>query len=154
MLKQGRMLKTQDFSRFSELWISGLMWCCLLANYTALICFRLTVSLCWATRRRPHNDQDWVGKDWNQEAGVLTLSSLTSYAKTQQELNLRRHDQIGFQHLPLLNIKWSNFSQDGKMDKITKWQSSTPRHPPRTKAFLVLCWKQRDKIHFVWVGRS
>ena len=28
-----------------------------------------------------------------------------SYAKTQQELNLRRHDQIGFQHLPLLNIK-------------------------------------------------
>ena len=45
------------FQRISELWISWLMWCCLLANYTALICFRLTVSFCWATRRRPHKDQ-------------------------------------------------------------------------------------------------
>ena len=57
MLKQGWVLKTQDFSEFSELWISWLMWCCLLANYLALICFRLTVSFCWATRRRPHKDQ-------------------------------------------------------------------------------------------------
>ena len=57
MLKQGWVLKTEDFSEFSELWISWLMWCCLLANYTALICFRLTVSFCWATRRRPHKNQ-------------------------------------------------------------------------------------------------
>ena len=57
MLKQGWMLKSQDFGQFSELWISGLTWCCLLANYTALICFRLTVSFCWATRRRPHKNQ-------------------------------------------------------------------------------------------------
>ena len=123
MLKQGWMLKSQDFGQFSELWISGLTWCCLLANYTALVCFRLTVSLCWATRRRPHNDQDWVGKDWNQEAGVLTLSSLTSNAKTQQELNLRRHELIGFQHLP-----WKRYNRIRKQissevtpHRLAKW---------------------------------
>ena len=33
------------------------MWRSLLANYTVLICFRLTVSFCWATRRRSHKDQ-------------------------------------------------------------------------------------------------
>ena len=33
------------------------MWRSLLANYTVLICFRLTVSLCWATQRWPHKDE-------------------------------------------------------------------------------------------------
>ena len=79
-MKQGWKLKSQDFSKFSELWISELTWCCLLANYTALICFRLTVTLCWATWRRPHKDQERVGKigikKQEVEQSMLTFSSL------------------------------------------------------------------------------
>ena len=51
------------------------------------------------------------------------------------------------------------------LDKTTKWQSSTPRHPPRKKSFLVLFWIGRSSnlfcvgrknlnSFFVWVGRS
>ena len=79
MLKQGWMLKSQDFSKFSELWISELTWCCLLANYTALICFRLTVTLCWAMRRhtRIKNELDKIGiKKQGVEQSMLTFSSL------------------------------------------------------------------------------
>ena len=48
------------------------------------------------------NATPFTHEDWNQEAGggVKCVNIVKSNAITQQELNLRRHELIGFQHLP------------------------------------------------------
>ena len=75
-----------------------------------------------------------------------------SYAKTQQELNLRRHDQIGFQHqtlVPRSNIKWSNFSQVCKMDNQMAVKHSPPSPKKESFPSSVL---DRKKLKFILCG--
>ena len=60
MLKQGWMLRSQDFSKFFELWISELTWCCLLANYTALCYVTFSSLMLKPNRIRTFDSMAWT----------------------------------------------------------------------------------------------
>ena len=102
-LKQGWMLMSKISCNLFGGWNFKPTLCCLWANYMAVICFSDLV-LCNKTPRgkvtpsmhgsRPSRtrlgprSRRWSGADFK------------SYARTQLESNLRRHNQIGFQYLP------------------------------------------------------
>ena len=86
-----------------------LTWCCLLANYTALICFRLRVTLCCAMGRQPYKDQDKVidkigTKKQEEKRSVLTLPSLMLKSNRNRTFDAMTETPPGSEILSLRRI--------------------------------------------------